>query len=564
MRLRFRESRRTLHDVAPVLGYAAASILLTWPLIYQMDGWVPGVGDWGQNIWALWWTRKALLALGQSPFFTHYLFYPDGVTLLFHPLDVTDGLIMLPLYGLVGGDIAYNMVVLLSYLLSGLGTYWLVTHLTHRRWAGWVAGLIFAFSPYHALRLALGHLNLASMQWIPFYLLSLLLFVQHGCLRFAFMAGFFILLNALCSWYYVLACGLCTVLMIGWHLVQPVGWPRLLTRLAIVSVLAAAITAPLWLPMIQLMSTTELVGAHDPLRHSLDLLSFWLPGPPSTWAAWFEPLWAPYAAQNREPGSSAYLGYIALGLAIAGCVASRCRKQARWWLVVGIIFVILALGPQPQISGHIVDLKLPYAYLHTYIPGFSVAGIPGRFVVMIALSMAVMAGCGVAFLQERFGRFAFPVSLVVSVLIAVETLSVPLGGSATALPAFYHRIASDAGNYALLDVKWDANYLMYAQTVHEKPLVGGWLARLPAEQARYLDQGSLEAVITFLLLQENAMDLPPDILRHRLNESLARHQVRYLVDHNRALRKWITKVLGWRQVYTEEDGEHLAVYEAAP
>ncbi|MDW8072601.1 MAG: hypothetical protein RMK79_14160, partial [Anaerolineae bacterium] len=239
-----------------------------------MDGWVPGVGDWGQNIWALWWTRKSLLVLGQSPFFTQYLFYPNGVTLLFHPLDVTDGLIALPLYGLVGGVGAYNVIVLLSYLLSGLGTYWLVTSLTHRRWAGWVAGLVFAFSPYHALRLALGHLNLASMQWIPFYLLCLLLYIRHGRLRFAFLASVFMLLNALCSWYYVFACMLCTALMMGWYFVQPIGLRRLLARLTIIGVLTAAITAPLWLPMIQLMSTTELVGAHNPLRHSVDLLSF--------------------------------------------------------------------------------------------------------------------------------------------------------------------------------------------------------------------------------------------------------------------------------------------------
>jgi hypothetical protein len=555
--------RKYLHHVWPILGYALATVVLTWPLLYRLDGWVPGVGDWGQNIWALWWTRKALLVLGQSPFFTHYLFYPEGVTLLFHPLDVSDGLIILPLYGLVGGNVSYNVVVLLSYLLSGLGVYWLVTYLTEMRWAGWVAGLIFTFSPYRALRLTLGHLNLASTQWIPFYLLCLLLFLRRGRWYFALLASFFVLLNALCSWYYVLVCGLCTLIMVGWHFVQPIGLMRLLTRLATVSALSMGITAPLWLPMIQLMQSTRLVGEHNPLRHSVDLLSFWVPGPPSSWAHWFEPLWAPYAAQNREPGASAYLGYVVLALAIIGCMAGHSRKIARWWLLVGLVFTLLALGPQLQVAGRVLDVRLAYAYLHEYIPGFSVSGIPGRLVVMMTLAMAVMAGCGVSYLLGRLGRSRYGVLIILSALIVLEMLSIPLTGSSTALPAFYYRLASDAENYSVLDIKWDANYLMYAQTLHGKPLVGGWLARLPAEQAHYLERGSLEAVITFLLIQEDGTNESADVLRPRLNESLARHRVRYIIDHNRLLRKWITRVLGWRPIHTEKM-DHITVYAATP
>jgi hypothetical protein len=502
--------------------------------------------------------------LGQSPFYTHYLFFPDGVTLLFHPLDVTDALIVLPIYGLVSSDVAYNIVVLLSYILSGLGVYWLVAHLTDMRWSGWIAGLIYAFSPYHVLRLMLGHLNLASVQWIPFYLLCLFLYLRKGRRIFAFLAGFFILLNALCSWYYVLVCGLCTLAMVARHFVQPITFPRLLARLTAASVISLGITAPLWFPMIQLMRGTELVGEHNPLRHSVDLLSFWLPGPPSTWAAWFEPLWAPYAAQNREPGASAYLGYVALVLAIIGCTTGYLRREAHWWLTMGLGFTLLALGPQLQVAGHIWDVKLPYAYLHKYIPVLPIAGIPGRFVIATTLALAVLAGCGIAVLQKRSRLSKMGLPILVSILIMLETLSVPLAGSSTSLPMFYHRLADDAGDYALLDVKWDANYLMHAQTLHNKPLVGGWLARLPAQQARYLEQGGVEAAITFLLIGSTGADMPTEVLRSRLNESLSRHRVRYIIDHNRLLSKWIAKVLGWRRTYVEKDGEHVAVYEATP
>ena len=109
--------------------------------------------------------------------------------------------------------------------------------------------------------------------------------------------------------------------------------------------------------------------------------------------------------------------------------------------------------------------------------------------------------------QELARRFAGKgplISSVAALIVVLEFLSVPVAGSSTELPEFYHTMASDSESYAILDFKWDANYLMHAQTVHGKPLVGGWLARLPEDQARYLNQGSLEQVITYLLLGERA------------------------------------------------------------
>ena len=58
-------------------------------------------------------------------------------------------------------------------MLAGYATYLLVRHLTGMRAAAFVAGLIFAFCPYHFAHL-LGQLNLVSLQWIPFYVLALL------------------------------------------------------------------------------------------------------------------------------------------------------------------------------------------------------------------------------------------------------------------------------------------------------------------------------------------------------------------------------------------------------
>ena len=498
-----------LHSIAPIVAYILVSLAATWPLMTRLQGWVPGFGDWGQNMWALWWTREALLGLRQSPFFTPYLFHPTGVTLLFHPLDVTDGLLTLPFYGIFGGDVSYNFIVLLSFVLSGLGVYYLALDLGQQRGAAFVAGLVFTLSPYHFLRLELGHLNLASMQWIPFYLLFLFKFTRGGQLRFAFLAVLFMVLNALCSWYYVIACGLVSLAALTWDFkslseksaevapgeasladtppglgshAQPaifrvgfkgsIMWPRLILRAALVLVLTVLALSPLLGPMFQLLNRTEWVGEHNPLRHSVDLLSFWVPGPPSTWATRFEDVWISYATQNREPGASAYLGYSVLGLSLVG-LGGRQRKEAWWWLSVGLGFAILDLGPQLQVDGQIFETKLPYYYLDTFVPGFSISGIPGRFVVMTSLATVVLTGYGLSELARRFPRRATLFSLGAALVVSLEFLAAPVAGSATELPQFYAAMAADDQGYAVIDLKWDANYLLHAQTVHGKPLVGG-------------------------------------------------------------------------------------------
>lgn len=582
----------------PLIGYLLLSLLATWPLPLHAASHVPGIGDWGQNMWALWWTRQALLVSGQTPFYTNYLFYPAGVTLLFHPLDVSDGLLALPLYGLLGGPITYNLLIWLSFILGGYGSYLLALSLTGHRPASFVAGLIFALSPYHLLRIDLGHLNLSTIQWIPFYLLFVLRIIkvrssrlsglesglsrdyeqprgfwtnlqfdyllQNSKLQLGYLASavFFLVFMALNSWYYVLYCGLLTGLLLGWPAAGP--WRPILTRrlvsLGIILSLALLILSPLWWPMIRLLGSTQLVGEHNPLRHSVDLMSLWLPGPPSTWAGWFRDGWLPYAAYDREPGASAYIGYTVLLLSLAGLAGRQWRGPAIWWAIVAGSFMLLALGPQLQIQGQVLDVTLPYAWL-TNLPLFAIAGIPGRFLVITSLAWAMLAAYGLAN-GERWLTSKKRWPMICAVLIVLEYTVVPVRLSPTATADFYHHLATDRATYAILDIKWDANFLLHVQTVHGKPLIGGWLARLPADQAAYLEQDSLDKAFRYLLLGPAGVSLnEPADLSTALQTALDDHQVRYIVTHNDSARPLIESLLDWPVSYHHQE---MVVYENLP
>ncbi len=159
--------------LAVLTGYFLLTILGTWPLAQAFTRAVPGGGDAWQHLWNLWWMRQALTT-PTDPFFTDALYYPHGVSLLFHTLVPLESALTVP-FQLLGVDLVplYNAVLMGSFVLAGYGTWLLVRDLTGHAGAAFVAGFAFAFCPYHLGHL-LGHMNLASLQWIPLYLWALL------------------------------------------------------------------------------------------------------------------------------------------------------------------------------------------------------------------------------------------------------------------------------------------------------------------------------------------------------------------------------------------------------
>jgi hypothetical protein len=173
-------------NLQPLLAYFLLTIVMTWPTILHLTEGIPGDGfDGWQNYWNMWWVKKALLELGTTPFFTDYLYPPNGASLLFHTLNIFNSFWTLPIQLNFGLAIAYNSVVLVSFTLAGYGGYLLSLDTLARlgfpaselRAAAFVGGLVFTMSPFHMAHL-LGHMQVFSMIWPPFYVLWLLRTLQ--------------------------------------------------------------------------------------------------------------------------------------------------------------------------------------------------------------------------------------------------------------------------------------------------------------------------------------------------------------------------------------------------
>ncbi|HIG56324.1 MAG TPA: hypothetical protein EYG11_06155 [Candidatus Latescibacteria bacterium] len=189
----------------PVLrSYLLCSLVFTLPLVLRLTTHVPGEveGDVPVYIWNLWWMQHAL-STGISPLFSDYIFAPYGASLAFHALVFLKAFIAILLQWFCSAWTAYNLLILATFTLAGYGMFLLARRLTDDSRAAWVAGLVYAFSPYMLTR-GLGHLNYLSGEWIPLYARCLIRLLETRQRHWAVGGGLCLLLTAYCEYYYLI------------------------------------------------------------------------------------------------------------------------------------------------------------------------------------------------------------------------------------------------------------------------------------------------------------------------------------------------------------------------
>ena len=558
-----------------LLAYLLLAVALTLPLARHFTHAIPGEGfDGWQNLWNLWWVKRALLIEHSNPWFTDMLYSPTGVGLLFHTLNAFNGFASLPIQLAFGLFPTYNAIVLFSFAVSGLGAYLLARHVLgpgSSRLAALGAGVIFAFSPYHFAHL-LGHMQLVSMEWVPFYALYLLRTVDAASIdgttdridrsalpaarRNGLIAVFFLTLVALCDWYYVLYCLIFTAVALAWQIIFSVGRRRNVPRrmgpdtdinnspptapaaaaprvprarplirvcaaVAIIWLVWAITLSPLLAPMIREARRTRFM-VPDPEQsrtYSADIAAFVTPQA-------FHPLWRRWTATRSGNASQAtaehevFAGFTVLGLAILGLIvaprAGRMQVQGRglaitapgsigrasvksyglsavpkdhghgtsFWLLVLLVFFVLALGPVLQIGGQTGllpsgrEVVLPYFWIARAVPFMEISRVPSRCDVMVMLALAILASGALNWLARR-GRSGRGLAAAGILLILFEFLPIPYPLNFPNVPGWYRTLAADPrpGNVLNVPMHWDPpQYLLY-QTVHNKPLVAGYISR---------------------------------------------------------------------------------------
>ena len=145
--------RRARPAAAAAVAYLALTIAYTWPLPIRLTtGIIHDPYDPVLNTWILWWTTQAVPltpAWWNAP-----IFYPAPGALAFSEHLLGEAPIAAPLIALTGNPLfGYNVALLASYVLCGLGAHFLAFTLTRRHDAAFVAGIAYAFAPYRLAQL---------------------------------------------------------------------------------------------------------------------------------------------------------------------------------------------------------------------------------------------------------------------------------------------------------------------------------------------------------------------------------------------------------------------------
>src|SRR2546425_2359147 len=158
--------------LAVLAGAAILTVALTYPLAFR-----PGnigridSGDGQFSIWNVAWVARTL-ATDPRHVFDANIFYPHRSTLAYSEGNLGAGALAVPAYWATGGNpyAAHNVVVLLAFIMTATGTYYLVRYLTSDRRAAAFSAIGFAFCPYVFAHTS--HIQLLMMAGLPFSLLA--------------------------------------------------------------------------------------------------------------------------------------------------------------------------------------------------------------------------------------------------------------------------------------------------------------------------------------------------------------------------------------------------------
>ncbi len=211
-----------------------------------------------------------------------------------------------------------------------------------------------------------------------------------------------------------------------------------------------------------------------------------------------------------------WLGIVPLALLVASLAArTRVSGELRRWRAVAVVFAIWALGPTLTVAGFDTGLKLP-ATLLRYLPFVANARMPGRAIVVCFMALAVLIGMHIG---SATGRLRSPALQWLLIALLVFEYWAPIRLTPLDRPAVYEALARAAPG-AVCEVPFgvgdglsrgvgsqDRRVLYYA-TLHEHPLAGGYIGRMPVDAAARYAQTAVAAPLLRLSAGEGTAYLP--------------------------------------------------------
>jgi hypothetical protein len=452
------EPIRLLPEV--ILIFVVFSILtaiMTYPVIFHMTDSIPGAfrGDNFHALWQMWYPAYALLVQWKSPMFDPDVYVPFGFDMIRNQdLSPANCLLFIPLTYVLGDVLSYNIVTLLTFPLTALGTYLLARDFWGNRAGAFLAATIVGFCEYRYVR-STGHMTMLSTQWIPFFFLFLERTITRRTVRNGVLLGLMYSLSALETWTYAWLLAIVGPLYILGRIDWRRDWRSIfaLIRPGLAAAVVVAVLVGPWVGAYAQATTSGAMVAR-PLQEaqafSASAVDYLIPGVE-------HPIWGPLVQRTWRAGPNGhwlsewevYLGIVAVVLAVVGAFRLRDRRVVAL-LVTAVGAYIVSLGPSlyiihPEMSAEAANLaplsaiKLP-VYVLNSIPPFAFMRGWARMGFAVQLVVGMLAAGGLMALLELLRRrgiadspaTTWGVTAVVAALVLFDSAAAPMGLSSTA------------------------------------------------------------------------------------------------------------------------------------
>jgi len=533
------------------ISYTLLTIILTYPVLFKIKTDIPGTGaDSFQWMRILWYTKIAIKEADLAALtHDHLLFYPNGIESMPFSSAFNQVLYVL-LSPFLELHVIYTILWLLTFIIGAIGSYLLVKYLTDNKYAAFIAGIVFAFSPYHFSR-GLYFFGAATVQWIPFCALYLMKTVKEEGIKNPILAGIFFILVAMSDLQYLIFMGIFAGLVFFYDLYLTLrsrknfihSVKQMIIKYFFFGGVAFLGVLPLTINEILIALSKQNFlkpNANEIPKLSNDLMSFFLPSHLHPLLGHFtSDLYSNVLSWPAERVN--FIGYIVLGLSILALLKSRRKPDVKFWLVSTFFVTIISLGPILHFNGAVaftdsnMKISLPYQILYNTIPFLKNCRTVGRFFVIATLGYSVLAGYGFSELLKYKPERKKLILTIVGFLLIFEYLSIPYPTTQVSVPDFYYQISNDKDNYAMLEIPQNSNagYMdfqdLYYQTVHNKALVGGYSARYPANvgdfqrKTPFIKELQYYSLGTKDILQEDVTDIGTSVLNA--------NNIRYVIVH---------------------------------
>jgi hypothetical protein len=513
---KIREKIFTRERMRIPLFFLSLTLISTYPLIFKLGRSIYGHGqDPMGTLWKFWWLR-----------YSHYnAISEDVISIIAAPFGIDFSRVAfwtlhLPLAKwfsiLINEVFAFNFILLLGFFLAPLFMYFLVYYLTRDKIASCLAGIIYGFSPYHFAHAA-QHLELASIQWLPLYFLTLFKLDEKRNYRNACFFALTFSLVALFHPYYGCFAALFTGLFLLWRIGYGVRRKRDyrlkdLTVLLVALLLILAITLPFFHSVIRdafFLSKEEIVVRERYVKPFRDLfsssarsLNYLLPFRDNPILGGITRYFLDSHFYGSRPiEHTLYLGWTNIILALVAVRTWRRRRKENsllggegertrqekavpFFLLVTIGALLFSYAPWHDFGPW--RILFPSYFMYKFLPMFRNYA---RFGIMVILAISVLAGIGLSFLLKRRSSLTHRTSLVffVSLFLFIEFIP-PLPAptiNATRVPPVYRWLAKKKGDFIIAEYPLvnDQSYL-FNQRLHKKKLFNGSRGDTTAEKVR--------------------------------------------------------------------------------